>query len=200
MLPEPLQVVQRLIQAFDALEIAYLVGGSVASSVVGVERSTQDVDFVVALAESQVDALAVALAEDFYVDADLLQEAIRHGSSANVIHLPTMIKADLFILPDTLFAQSQMLRRLRLPLLGEGAPLVCVTSAEDMILQKLRWFRLTGERSEKQWGDVQGIFRIQQAALDPDYLTYRAAELELTDLLEKAREESGHQGCLLLRT
>ncbi|WP_395094826.1 hypothetical protein [Armatimonas sp.] len=190
MLPEPLQVVQRLIQTFEALEIAYLVGGSVASSVVGVERATQDVDFVVALAESNVDALAAALADDFYADAELLREAIRHGSSANVIHLPTMIKADLFILPDTPFAQSQLQRRLQLPLLGEDGSLVCVTSAEDMILQKLRWFRLTGECSEKQWGDVQGIFRIQGAALDQSYLTDWAQELALSDLLEKAREES----------
>lgn len=191
MLPEPLQVVQRLIETFDQLGIAYLVGGSVASSVVGVERATQDVDFVVVLVEAQVDALTLALADEFYADADLLREAIRHGSSANVIHLPTMIKADLFISPDTAFAHSQMKRRLCLPLLGEGAPLVCVTSPEDMILQKLRWYRLTGERSEKQWGDVQGIFRIQQAALDQSYLTDWAKELELTDLLMRAREEAG---------
>nr|WP_309693490.1 hypothetical protein [Armatimonas sp.] len=191
MLPEPLQVVQRLIETFDRLGIAYLVGGSVASSVVGVERATQDVDFVVVLAEAQVEALTLALADEFYADADLLRDAILHNSSANVIHLPTMIKADLFISPDTAFAHSQMERRLRLPLLGDSAPLVCVTSPEDMILQKLRWYRLTGERSEKQWGDVQGIFRIQQAALDQSYLTDWAKELELTDLLMRAREEAG---------
>lgn len=191
MLPEPLQVVQRLIETFDRLGIAYLVGGSVASSVVGVERATQDVDFVVVLLEAQVEALTLALADEFYADADLLRDAILHNSSANVIHLPTMIKADLFISPDTAFAHSQMERRLRLPLLGDSAPLVCVTSPEDMILQKLRWYRLTDERSEKQWGDVQGIFRIQQAALDQSYLTDWAKELELTDLLMRAREEAG---------
>lgn len=191
MLPEPLQVVQRLIETFDRLGIAYLVGGSVASSVVGVERATQDIDFVVVLLEAQVEALTLALADEFYADADLLREAILHNSSANVIHLPTMIKADLFISPDTAFAHSQMERRLRLTLLGEGAPLVSVTSPEDMILQKLRWYRLTGERSEKQWGDVQGIFRIQQAALDQSYLTDWAKELEITDLLVRARKEAG---------
>ena len=191
MLPEPLQVVQRLIETFDRLGIAYLVGGSVASSVVGVERATQDVDFVVVLLEAQVEALTLALADEFYADADLLRDAILHNSSANVIHLPTMIKADLFISPDTAFAHSQMERRLRLPLLGDSAPLVCVTSPEDMILQKLRWYRLTDERSEKQWGDVQGIFLIQQAALDQSYLTDWAKELELTDLLMRAREEAG---------
>lgn len=191
MLPEPLQVVKRLIETFDALGIAYLVGGSVASSAVGVERATQDVDFVVALSHEQVPTLVRALTDDFYADADLLIAAIQYRSSANVIHLPTMVKADLFILPDTPFAHSQMLRRLRLPLLGKEEPLVCVTGPEDMILQKLLWYRLTGERSEKQWGDVQGIFRIQGKALDQDYLTHWARELQLTDLLLKAREDAG---------
>ena len=38
---------------------------------------------------------------------------------------------------------------------------------------------------------MQGIFRIQQAALDQNYLTDWAKELELTDLLMRAREEAG---------
>ena len=94
-LPEPLQVVQRLIVAFNALGIDYMVGGPVARSVVGVERATQDVDFVLALTSEQVTPLVTALEEDFY---------------ANVIHLPTMVKADLFILPNTPFAASQAYR------------------------------------------------------------------------------------------
>jgi hypothetical protein len=163
----------------------YLVGGSFASSIVGVERATQDVDFVVALEERHIDGLVAELASDFYIDADLLRAAIVHRASANVIHLPTMVKADLFVLPDTSFARSQMKRRLRLPILGPGEPLVCVTSAEDMILQKLLWYRLTGERSEKQWSDVQGVLRVQALALDRDYLNHWSGVLEIADLWEK---------------
>jgi hypothetical protein len=191
MLPEPLQVARRLILVFDALGVAYLVGGSVASSIVGVERSTQDIDFVVALAESHIAPLVAALEVDFYADADLLRAAVEQVSSANVIHLPTMMKADLFVLPDTPFAHSQMERRLQLPVLGPGEPLVCVTSPEDMILQKLLWFRMTGERSEKQWSDVQGIFRIQAGALDQTYLSRWASTLEIADLYQRACIDAG---------
>lgn len=186
MLPEPLQVAAILVKIFDRLELPYLVGGSVASSVLGVERATQDIDFVVDLAEKDVETLVAALGEDFYADADLLREAVRRLSSANVIHLPTMIKADLFALSSLPFARSQMARRIRLPILGSDQPLVCVASAEDMVLQKLLWYRMTGERSEKQWGDVQGMLQIQGKSLDRNYLAGWSAELGLDDLLARA--------------
>ena len=190
MLPEPLQVAAILVEIFDRLELQYLVGGSVASSILGVERATQDIDFVVDLAEKDIERLVAALGEDFYADADLLREAVRTVSSANVIHLPTMIKADLFVLSNLPFARAQMVRRIRLPMLGSDQPLVCVASAEDMVLQKLLWYRMTGERSEKQWSDVQGILRIQAKSLDLDYLTEWADALELTDLLAAVQADA----------
>jgi hypothetical protein len=55
---EPILVVVRLAQVFDDLGIAYLVGGSFASSVYGTPRATQDVDIVADLAPAHVDALA----------------------------------------------------------------------------------------------------------------------------------------------
>jgi hypothetical protein len=190
-LPEPLQVVAILIKLFDLLGIAYLVGGSVASSILGVERATQDIDFVVSLAEENVELLVSGLGDDFYADSDLLISAIHTESSANIIHLPTMIKVDLFILPDKPFPLSQMARRLRLPILGTDQPLVCVASAEDMVLQKLLWYRMTGERSERQWGDVQGILKIQRASLDQEYLNVWAEHLAVADLLTSARSDAG---------
>lgn len=44
MLPEPFLV--RLARTFDLLAIPHLVGGSFASSIYGVPRTTQDVDLV----------------------------------------------------------------------------------------------------------------------------------------------------------
>jgi hypothetical protein len=44
MFSEPILVVARLARVFDALEIRYVVGGSVASSIYGIPRATQDVD------------------------------------------------------------------------------------------------------------------------------------------------------------
>ncbi len=44
--PEILQAITPLIEAFEQLGIPYYIGGSVASSVHGRRRATQDVDIV----------------------------------------------------------------------------------------------------------------------------------------------------------
>ena len=46
MLSEPLQVVAQVVRALDQLDIPYVVGGSLASSIYGIPRATQDVDLV----------------------------------------------------------------------------------------------------------------------------------------------------------
>ena len=45
--------------------------------------------------------------------------------------------------------------------------------------------------SERQWNDVAGILKVQQKALDFDYLRHWAGELGLMPLLQRALLESG---------
>ena len=65
MLSEPLLVVARL-GAFDDLGIRYLVGGSLASTIYGKPRATQDVNLVAEIAPDQAEPFAGALADEFY--------------------------------------------------------------------------------------------------------------------------------------
>ena len=60
-----------------------------------------------------------------------------------------------------------------------------VHSPEDVLLQKLRWYRKGGEVSDRQWRDAVGIVRVQASRLDRSYLTYGAALLGVTDLVER---------------
>jgi hypothetical protein len=62
---------------------------------------------------------------------------------------------------------------------------------EDIILSKLEWFRMGGEVSEGQWYDVLGVLKVQNTALDMDYLRHWATELNLTELFEQALEDAG---------
>ena len=192
MLSEAEIVAQKVIQSFDAIGIAYAIGGSVASTVHGIPRLTADVDLIADMREEHIEALVQALQEEFYADGDMMREAIQNRSSFNVIHLPTMVKADIFLLPTSPFAISEWSRR-QWKQIGPDAdsPAAYVASAEDMILQKINWYHLTGERSDRQWGDVQGMLKVQGTALDFTYLAHWAAELELTDLLENALIDAG---------
>ena len=60
---------------------------------------------------------------------------------------------------------------------------------EDILLQKLRWFRKGGEVSDRQWRDIAAIVRVQGARLDLEYLREGAGVLGVTDLLERALAE-----------
>src|SRR5262249_14804511 len=110
MLSEPILVVAKLARTFDALGIRYVVGGSLASSIYGVPRATQDVDLVADIKLSHLDAIVAALAGEFYVDADMIRDAIKRRASFNVVHLATMFKADVFLLQGDSWSREEMAR------------------------------------------------------------------------------------------
>jgi hypothetical protein len=168
----------------DRLGVANTVGGSVAASFAGEPRSTIDVDLVVALEEPHVDALVAALGDDFYVDAAALRRAIRLRSSANLIHHATQLKIDLFVAGGTALDAQQLARRMPVDV-GAGR-ILHVHPPEDVLLQKLRWYRRGGDASHRQWRDVLGIVRVQGAGLDVGYLRANAGALGVTDLLDRA--------------
>ena len=77
--------------ALDDLGVPWLVGGSVASSLHGIPRSTQAVDLVADLRGTNAARFAAALQDRFYVDADAVMDAVMARASCNVIHLDTMM-------------------------------------------------------------------------------------------------------------
>lgn len=169
---------------FDELGVEYLVGGSLASSLHGEPRATQDVDFVAALSIQQVGPLLEKLGDAFYADPDLVLRSVRRARSFNVIHLKTMFKVDVFVLADTEPARLEMSRKERYEV-AEGRSLY-VASAEDVVLQKLRWYRLGNEVSDRQWRDVLAVLKVNEDRLDLDYLRSAAPDLGVEDLLERA--------------
>ena len=190
MFEDPSLVVAKLVRVFDALGIRYLVGGSVASSFYGVPRFTQDVDLVADVRLAHAEPITSALIEEFYVDADMIKDAVRRRASFNVIHLGTMFKADVFIPKGDSWSREEMARarteELEVP---EGKVAVRFASPEDTLLHKLVWYKLGNEVSDRQWGDVLGLLEVQGEALDQQYLDRWAPTLDVVDLLARARGE-----------
>jgi len=135
-----------------------------------------------------VAPLVALLETDFYVDADMIRDAITSQSSFNVVHLPTMFKADIFIFKREPWMESEMGRgRSETFATDAGDVTIRFASAEDTLLHKLVWYRLGGETSERQWGDIQGILKVQADRLDGDYLDHWAPHLGVAALLQRAR-------------
>jgi hypothetical protein len=143
-------------RALERLKLRYLVGGSVASSLLGEPRATNDIDFVVELPEDRVEALARELGGDFSVDEEALRDAARSRRSWNVFYLPLVTKVDFFMKRDDPFDESALSRRLFVPLAPDGSGLY-VATPEDVILRKLAWYRAGGEASDSQIRDVRGV-------------------------------------------
>jgi hypothetical protein len=186
MLSEPIQVTLRVVTTFERLGIPYLIGGSFASAVHGLVRATMDVDLVADIKPAHIPLLVAILEDEFYIDAEMIRDAIQHTSSFNLIHLETMFKVDVFILKQRPFDLNQMQRRTS-QLVGDSPQdQAYFSTAEDIILAKLEWFRTGGEVSERQWRDILGVLDLQSDRLDFEYLQKWAANLDILDLLQRA--------------
>ncbi len=185
-LPEPIAVTLLVAHSFETLNIPYLVGGSVASTIYGVVRTTQDADMVAELRSEHVTPLVQMLGPAFYIDAEAITEAIHRRSSFNLIHLETMFKVDIFVSKQRPFDRSQFDRRIAQMIATDPEQTAFIASPEDTLLSKLEWYRLGGEVSERQWRDVLGVIKVQGDRLNLAYLRRWAIELNVADLLEKA--------------
>ncbi|MEW6743961.1 MAG: hypothetical protein AB1486_14515 [Planctomycetota bacterium] len=63
-------------------------------------------------------------------------------------------------------------------------------SPEDTVLHKILWYQKGGGVSERQWGDVLGILKVQRDQLDLGYMRHWAQSLGITELLERAIGEA----------
>lgn len=180
---------QPVVEALERLGIAYHVGGSVASSVHGSPRSTNDVDIVVDLRREHIAPLCKELAGIYYMPPELLEDAVARSSCANLIHLISGYKVDVFVRRRDDYATTSMQRFVERQLTPGTRPFR-VATAEDIILRKLEWYRDGGEVSDRQWSDVLGILRIHSARLDTNYVDRWARSLGITDLLARAMAEA----------
>ena len=178
-------------QTLEQLGIPYAVGGSLASSLHGVMRSTLDVDIVADMRLEHIPPLVSALSQEFYADDEMMRDAIEHHSSFNLIHYETAFKVDIFIRKARAFDQMQLDRRKTSIISTEPEQSVYVTSPEDTILAKLEWYRMGGEVSDRQWRDILGVMKTRAGELDLDYLKKWAKDLNVADLLECVVNEAG---------
>lgn len=193
MMTEPIAVTLLVIDALEKLGVRYLIGGSLASAMHGEPRSTLDADLVADLRLEHAEPLARALANVFYVDAEMIRDAIRQLRSFNVIHLATAFKVDVFVRKKRPYDETQLARRVAQIVTTEPERTVFIASAEDTVLTKLEWYRMGGETSERQWRDVLGVVKTQGARLDVDYLRQWAVQLGVLDLVERALNHAKNQ-------
>jgi hypothetical protein len=194
--PAPVQPMQNLqdlrdvVRALNALGIAYALGGSMASSVHGIDRYTRDADLVVEPFPGREAPFAASFGPDWYVSLPAIQRAVGQRSSFNLINTATGFKVDVFVCKDRPFDRLALSRRVALDLPDAPGEPISLQAPEDVVLSKLVWFRLGNEVAAQQWNDVLGVLQVQAGRLDSAYLDHWAAELGVADLLQRARREA----------
>ena len=187
---EPIEVTLKVTNVFEKLGIPYLVAGSLASTLYGMVRTTQDSDVVAEMRLEHLQPFVLALQDEFYLDDEMIAESIQHNSSFNMIHRESMFKVDVFIPHPRPFLQSQLTRAQRQTFTFDAEISAQFASPEDTILAKLEWYRMGGEVSERQWRDILGVLKTRTGELDLDYLHEWAGELNVSDLLERALKQA----------
>ncbi|MCX5634862.1 MAG: hypothetical protein NTW55_03345 [Planctomycetota bacterium] len=181
-----MEVLKNFTDILEQLGILYAIGGSMASSIYGVVRFTQDADITVEPFENQADQLYQLLRHRYYISREAMNAALIQRGSFNVIHLESAFKIDIFVRKDTAFEQQLILRRKLLWFSDSIGKNFAVVSPEDIVLLKLLWYRDGGQTSQRQWQDVLEILAVQKKNLDFEYLNRWAAVLGINDLFQKA--------------
>jgi hypothetical protein len=185
---DAIDVALRVAQALEGVGARYFVGGSLASSIYGEPRVTNDIDFVIDIGIGKIERFIGLLGTDFEVDVDTLRDAVLHGRSANGFYLPLVLKIDFFGNARGPYDEAEFARSR--PVEVRSGRALMVKSPEDTVLRKLLWYREGGEVSDRQWRDILGVLRAQNGTLDIAYLRDWASRLQLSPLLERAMSEA----------
>jgi hypothetical protein len=169
-----------VIERLERCNIPYMVAGSVAANSYMTPRSTNDVDIVIKISESDIDKLIAVFEEDFYINSrEAIQDSLRRHYPFNVIYLATAAKVDLVPIKPDPFAQTEFGRRRLIMVEDEETWFV---TPEDYIISKLRTYVTT--KSDFQLTDLRNVLGMQMNQLDWNYVWSWTERFHLRSELE----------------
>lgn len=171
-----------LLQIAGYLETAgipFMIAGSHSSSFHSLPRATNDVDIVIDPTPEELDRFLALLGENYYASAEAARDALRRRAMFNIIDFDMGWKADLIVRKNRPFSVEELARRQQRTVYGRSLP---IASAEDVILSKLEWDKITP--SERQIRDALNVATVQWSVLDKNYLQKWAADLGVLGKLE----------------
>jgi hypothetical protein len=178
------EALKPVIKLLNKLQIPYMLVGAIAVNYYSVPRFTHHADLVVQIHPRHIDVLCKSLENKYYVDAEMIKEALSSSGQFNFIHFDTGFKIDFWILEKDEFSQVKFSRRIPGNIFGQD---VFMISPEDLILTKLSWFKESD--IQKHFLDAVGVYRMQRDILNIDYLHKHAKELNLIEIFQELEKK-----------
>ncbi len=181
-------VIAELFEVLAKLQVNFVVGGSFASGAWGNPRQTNDLDIAVQITAGQARELRASLSDEWITSEEEILRTLDEPDEYRMfqlLHVPSLFKVDVFVPHRDEFSESTFERAEIVDILGIESP--CL-SAEDIVIQKLRWFNLGNRISDRQWNDIVQVLElcIRKGNLDQHYLARWALHFDLVELLEEA--------------
>ncbi len=173
-----------LVAVIDVLnrhDLRYMVTGSIASNVHGIERATVDADFVLQAEGDSLSAITAALRPPLQMDPQATFETVT-GTTRYIIRSGTEYKIELFLLSDDPHDQERFRRRRKGRVANQP---VWLPTPEDVIITKLRWSK-QGKRT-KDIEDAKNVIAVQGDSIDWAYVHHWCDKHGTLELLEQVR-------------
>ena len=182
-----LELLEKTVKILTGNNIQYMLTGSIVSSLQGIPRSTHDIDIIISITKADIPKIIKSFSqEDYYINENSIEEAINNKSQFNILDINEGDKIDFWILTDSEFDKIRFSRKQKVILFNFEA---YVPTAEDTILQKLYWSKLS-DGSKKQYNDALNVFEIQYGKLDIKYMANWSKKLGIESLFNKIKSEA----------
>lgn len=178
---DELNILKSVTARLEAGGIPYMVTGSMATNFYATPRMTRDIDLVVELGEAEVERIVALFEDEYYIDRDMVEQAVRTRSMFNMINNALVVKVDCVVRKDSEYRREEFSRRRTVII--DGQP-VTIVAPEDLILSKLEWAKES--RSQMQLDDVRNLITSVQN-LDRAYLNRWADRLGLAALYREVQ-------------
>lgn len=179
---EEKEAMKTVVAHLESSSIPYMITGSIAVNFYTIPRMTRDIDLVVELTEADVDKFYSLFEKDFYIDKQVIIEAVRERGMFNIIHQASIVKVDFIVRKESEYRKVEFSRRREISFEGLN---MAITAPEDLIISKLYWAR--DSRSEIQLQDVKNLLETV-SNLDKIYLEEWIRRLGLEDIYKEVAQ------------
>ena len=151
-LQNQIDIVRDISERLDAVDIGYMLTGSMALNCYALPRLPRNLDLVVVLRPADAEIVARLFSPDYDLSREAVDSAIAQLSFFNLFHRKSRIKVNCIICQQINYRRTEFSRRQRVNFENFKTWIV---SKEDLIISKLHWARKS--RSPRHLRDVQNL-------------------------------------------